>query len=222
MAFASGESGAVESITYETQTFRVPADQLDEVRRYGIVYTINLPIEKHGPYLVRTAVRDLATERIGSASEFLVIPDPNERRLAVSGVALKGEASISRFVPGTDVTYFFAVYNPKVDERTSKARLGLRISLWRDGKLVFASGEQELELSQQTDWTRVNAVGGFRLSERTEPGVYTLQIDVVDMVETKRKEARATQYVDFEVVDNTASTGEQVSFRSRSQVLAAR
>ena len=200
VAFASGESGAVESITYETQTFRVPADQLEEVRRHGIVYTINLPIEKHGPYQVRTAVRDLATERIGSASEFLVVPDPAEQRLAVSGVALKGEASIARFVPGTDVTYYFAVYNPKVDAQTSRARLGLKISLWRDGKLVFESENTEIVLANQADWTRVNAVGSFRLSERAEPGAYTLQVDVVDMVETKRKEGSATQYVNFEVV----------------------
>lgn len=198
VAFATGESGEIESIAYETQTVRVAAGELEQARKQGVVYTINLPIEKHGPYQVRAAVRDTATGRIGSGSEFVVVPDPSEARLAVSGVALKSGDSANNFLPGSDVTYYFAVYNAEVDPQARQARLRMRITLWRDGELIHAGEDEPIDLTPQPDWKRINAVGSFALGAGVAPGEYTLQIDVVDTLASKKR-ATATQWIDFEV-----------------------
>jgi VWFA-related protein len=203
VAFATGESGEPESMLYDTKRFTIPADEMAELREHGIVYTIELPIAKYGAYQIRTAIQEQSTGRIGAASEFLVVPDLSEKRLEVSGLSLKGDPAPGRFAPGSAVTYAFAVYNAKVDETAKRAKLRLRISLWRDDRQVVAGQEAPIDLKEQLDWKRINVVGGLKLSPKLAPGDYTLQIDVVDTL-AGRKNSAATQWIDFEVIDPVA------------------
>jgi hypothetical protein len=199
VAFTAGEHGAMEGAVYEAKTLQVAEGEVERFRRAGLVFVMDLPIKRHGPYQVRAAVRDTASERIGSASEFVVVPDLSKSRLAVSGIALAGAAEASgAFRPGAELTYAFAVYNASVPRRLDRPALRTRISLWRDGKRVLEGPEEAMRIAPQGGWKRVNAVGSFRLSAATAPGVYTLQIDVVDE-HAPRKRATATQWTDFEV-----------------------
>jgi VWFA-related protein len=73
-----------------TQTWHMPEDVYQRVRREGIVYRINVPIKKAGAYQLRVALRDIATEKIGSASQFVEVPDLKKDRLALSGIIMSG------------------------------------------------------------------------------------------------------------------------------------
>jgi len=206
VAFATEEKGEMEGVVYETKTMTVSEAEADRLRRQGLVFVIDLPVKKHGPYQVRAAVRDAATERIGSASEFVVVPDLSDRKLAVSGAGVSGmtAGALGGFRPGDELTYYFAVYNAKTGKPSNAPNLRMKIALWRDGRKAFEGPEGALPVGQQSDWKRVNAVGSFRLSPKTAPGAYTLQIDVVDG-NASGPEATATQWVDFEVAAPAAA-----------------
>jgi len=49
-----------------------------------------VPVKKAGAYELRMSFRDTATDRIGSASQFVEVPDLKKNRLSLSGLALRG------------------------------------------------------------------------------------------------------------------------------------
>lgn len=56
------------------------------VQREGLVYVMNLPVKKPGAYQLRVAVRDAATQKTGSANQFIEVPNLKKDRLALSGL----------------------------------------------------------------------------------------------------------------------------------------
>src|SRR5260370_31779061 len=58
--------------------------------RYGVVYIVTLLMKKPGAYQLRDALRDKDSERIGSASQFVDVPDIKKNRLALSSFIVKG------------------------------------------------------------------------------------------------------------------------------------
>ena len=70
--------------------------------RDGFVYTVTVPIKKPGAYQLRVALRDGSTGRVGSASQFVEVPDIKKNRLALSGVVINGitPAEFTRFSSG--------------------------------------------------------------------------------------------------------------------------
>src|SRR6185503_10339516 len=68
-AFTFSDNGRVvdqKSITY---TIRAPTDTYQKMKRQGFLYTVIVPIKKAGAYQLRIAVRDAASERVGSANQ---------------------------------------------------------------------------------------------------------------------------------------------------------
>jgi VWFA-related protein len=88
LAITFGDNGTpIEQITGQA-TLTVRADRYKQVLKEGLVYFVTVPIKKAGAYQLRIAVRDQASERIGSASQFVDVPDIKKNRLTVSGVIL--------------------------------------------------------------------------------------------------------------------------------------
>jgi len=90
IAVALGDDGHVVDQSIFGQTLRLRDDVYRLAQRAGIVYTFNMPVKKAGAYQLRTAVRDSATARVGSASQFIEVPDLRKDRLALSGVIVNG------------------------------------------------------------------------------------------------------------------------------------
>jgi hypothetical protein len=81
-----------------TYTLHVPAVQFDQLMRRGFLYAINVPVKKAGAYQLRVAVRDSTSERVGSANQFIEVPDIGKNRLTLSGLVVSGSD------PGKHVT----------------------------------------------------------------------------------------------------------------------
>jgi VWFA-related protein len=90
MAVTFGDNGMVVDDINRIQTVRVRGETYKRILENGFVYTLTVPIKKPGAYQLRTAIRDTATQRIGSASQFIQIPDFAKNRLSLSGIALVG------------------------------------------------------------------------------------------------------------------------------------
>jgi VWFA-related protein len=89
VALTFGEEGQVIDSIDRTETVRVRRETFDYVRRDGLVYTMQVPVKKPGAYQLRVAVRDAANEKLGSASQFIEVPDLKKDRLALSGIVMQ-------------------------------------------------------------------------------------------------------------------------------------
>ena len=84
-----GEGNPVEQIS-GSATLRVPGPKYQLALRDGILYFVTVPIKKPGVYQLRVAVRDESSERVGSASQFVEVPEFKNNRLTLSGIILEG------------------------------------------------------------------------------------------------------------------------------------
>jgi VWFA-related protein len=92
LAVTFGDNGALVDQSGRTYTLQLPEALFKRAQRDGLVYYVTVPIRKAGAYQLRVSLRDSSTERIGSASQFVEVPDLKKNRLAVSGIVLRGES----------------------------------------------------------------------------------------------------------------------------------
>lgn len=89
-AITFGDNGMVVDQVDRVQTIRVRGEPYKRALENGFVFIITVPIKKPGAYQLRTALRDTASERVGSASQFIEVPDMKKNQLALSGIAVNG------------------------------------------------------------------------------------------------------------------------------------
>lgn len=82
------DGGAVVDQRFRTETVLVRGEEYHTARRDGMTFGINLPIKKPGAFQLRIAVLDVASDRVGSANQFIEVPNLSKNRLTLSGLYL--------------------------------------------------------------------------------------------------------------------------------------
>ncbi len=175
----------------------------------GLVQRLQLRLKQPGAYQVRGAVEDRASGRIGSASEFVEVPDLARGRLALSGVALSGAGDSSpnadrkadrlRFRPGDTVAYAYQVLNARAGAGGS-FQVEARATLYRGGRALGSSPSLPVNTKGQPDPKRLAVTNEFRLGKQLPPGEYVLEIVVTDGNAPERQRS-ISQAATFEVVE---------------------
>src|SRR5262249_2193288 len=75
----------------KTWRFRVAAKDYPEIVKQGLVYSMHVPVKTAGAYQMRVVLRDYMNGELGSATQFVEVPDVKSGRLALSGIALAGQ-----------------------------------------------------------------------------------------------------------------------------------
>jgi VWFA-related protein len=101
IAVTFGDNGTVVDAVNRIQTVRVRGETYKRVLENGFIYTVIVPVKKPGAYQLRAALRDTATERVGSASQFIEVPNIAKNRLALSGIAVVGTDPLAKPVAAT-------------------------------------------------------------------------------------------------------------------------
>jgi hypothetical protein len=96
VAITFGDNGNIVDQVGRSYTMRTTGADYLRVRRDGFVYFLTVPIKKAGAYQLRAALRDHGSERVGSASQFIEVPDIKKNRLVVSGIL------VTAMDPGTE------------------------------------------------------------------------------------------------------------------------
>lgn len=86
VAITFGDNGSVIDQVGQSFTLRARAEEYARLRRDSFVFFLTVPIKKAGAYQLRAALRDHATSRLGSASQFIEVPDIKKNRLVISGI----------------------------------------------------------------------------------------------------------------------------------------
>ena len=213
-----GDNGTIVDEVSRTETIKAKADTLHEIREKGFVATIVFPIKKPGGYQMRVVMRDTATSRIGSASQYIEVPDLKKNVLALSGIVIaryltnaNGAASINqfqtdeerdsatrRFHGGDTVRFDSVIYNARTDN-AAKPNLVMQYKAYREGKEIFAGPEVALKVNEQSDLSSIDASGVVELGRKMLPGDYVLQVIVKDLSAGKKGQL-ATQWTEFEIV----------------------
>ena len=88
VAVTLGDNGNIVDQTSRTHSLRARGERYQRVLKEGFVYFITVPIKKPGAYQLRVALRDHGSERVGSASQFIEVPDVKKNRLLLSSIVL--------------------------------------------------------------------------------------------------------------------------------------
>jgi len=218
-AVVFADNGSVLQQMIETRTVRVPQKDYERVLREGLVYQVDVPVRKPGAYQFRVAVRDEGSSRIGTARQFVEVPEL-KNRMALSGITVStdddsgsakrsdaavspsnmGSPAIRRFRQGANLWFGYSIYNAQMNQTTYVPSLVAQSRIFRDGKLVYSGEAKQVDVSRQTVLKRITAGGGIQLGSMLEPGEYQLQIVVTDSAKDKEKPRISTQWIDFEII----------------------
>ena len=92
-AVTFNDQGLAVDQRFRTESVLVRGEEYAAARRNGLTFGINLPVKKPGPFQLRIAVRDIPTGRVGSANQFIEVPELKKDRLSLSGLYVAGTAS---------------------------------------------------------------------------------------------------------------------------------
>ena len=217
-AAAFDENGLALAPIDATFTLQLDAREYGDALQKGMVYGIHVPVARPGPYQVRAALRDAATEGSGSAQQYVEVPDVDSGRLALSGIVLQEAAAQANTglpmggVPGVDLTggtarrsfrrgadlvYGYEIINAKTDAG-QQPQLEAQARLFHDGEPVLAGKTMVAIAEGASDPRRPTASDRLPLGRDMAPGEYVLQVIVTDKL-AKGKFNTATQSVDFEI-----------------------
>ena len=218
VAMIFGDNGTIIDEVSRTETIKAKAETLREILAKGFVSTISVPIKKPGAYQMRVVLRDAATARIGSASQFVEVPNLRKDRLTLSGILLQrlqksgnvtGKVQFQpdeqrdfarrRFHLGDTVRFDLSIYNAKVG-KAPNPNLLVQYRVFRHGKEIFVAPEKTLSLSPPSNLGSIDSSGNFQLGKKMTPGDYVLQVIVRDLQAPVRRSV-ATQWTDFEIIN---------------------
>lgn len=216
VAMTFGDNGLAVDRLSKNYTIEVPEKVYQNMLKNGFVYKLFVPIKKSGAYQFRVALRDSASGMVGSASQFIEVPNI-KKRLALSNIILDDftpeewqkiklggsrdesersvllDTTLRQFRRGTILRYEYVVYNPK-----QSRQLQTQLRLIRDGKVVYEEPLALLKTDGQEDILRIQTAGAMTLGKNLESGDYVLQIIASDGENEKRF---ATQFVEFEIIE---------------------
>jgi len=216
-----GDNGQAVDSSDRTYTLRIKGDSYQNTLRRGLVYSVRQPIKKPGAYQMRVVLRDATSEEVGSASQFIEVPDVAKGRLALSGLVVRqetpqagppsaehpegqipeedpnGSAAVRIFKPGVGIVYGYQILNAQTDSN-KQPELEVHTRLFRDGQQVYAGAPVSLSATNPLDPARMIGGGRMKLGGKIAPGEYVLQVIVTDKL-AKEKYRTTSQWMDFEV-----------------------
>jgi VWFA-related protein len=256
IAVTLGDSGQVIDQVTRVEKVNVSQENYERFLHEGMVYGFNVPISKPGAYILRIAVRDSASGRLGSASQFIEVPNVSKEKLSLSSLVIAGnniegrpktsrdlvkallaasksssssaapasasasEASSSitaggqgmigtedplaspasrRFRSGMFLNFACIVYNGK-EGKSKNTQYQTQARLFHDGQEVFVGDAVPLDMTQQTDMTRLVVARRLYLGTVLTPGDYILHLTVSEAGRSGNPRV-ATRWIDF-TLDN--------------------
>ena len=159
---------------------------------------------KPGIYQVRVAARDDAKGLVGSAMQWIVIPNLATHQLAVSSLLVgfdrvsaagdeRGQWSVDRKFPRDSRVKFLAfVYNAQSAPGTN---LSGHVHVYQDGRAVLSKQISKAASIADLDPARVPFTSELDLKQ-LQPGAYVMEVTIEDLLAHKTASQQTTFYVE--------------------------
>ncbi|MCU0237993.1 MAG: VWA domain-containing protein [Pyrinomonadaceae bacterium] len=219
VAIAMGSNGEIVEQIGKTQSIILKKEGYEMALEKGFVFNFIFPFKKPGAYQIRVAFRDHKTDKIGTANQFVELPNLKKERLALSGIVVEnlsvedwqkeekgevvnrdpmGDTSLRRFKPNSVMRYGLEIYNAKLDA-AKKPNLKMQLRIFQDSKLIHEGKLQDISFDPK-DLPTVKTAGAFALGKQLKAGEYILQVVIFDAL-AKEKYQIATQFIPFEIIE---------------------
>ena len=207
------------------------SESLAWIQKHGIRFSMLLPVKKPGPYYIQISVQDAGTGKVGSAYQFLEIPEVGRKGLALSDIFMitsaedlkwissdvrKEVSSGGVFLPvfqgdvrspalrryaSGDELYTIGMLYNADESSLARSEIEMRAVLFRDGA-EFRSGET-VPVKAESGRIRdgIPVLQRLTIGPDMPPGDYVLQLLVSDKKNNRKQEENATQAVSFTVVE---------------------
>lgn len=227
-AVTFGDNGLVKEKLLKTQHLRVRGKTYERILKEGFISRIDFPVKKPGAYQFRIAIRDTVSQNIGSASQFIEIPESHKEKLSLSSILLangmlfegvKKLDGISTFMPA-QAGMIDPINKNQLETYTLlrtfargaelpysfqiylgervTAQLETQVRIFRNGQLVYTGAPQPLTSAQSLALPKATINGSVKLSHEFQPGDYDLVVTVTNRLD---KTITVSQSVDFRIVD---------------------
>jgi VWFA-related protein len=189
-----------------------PASSSAGLDTSAVIYNHRAPLAP-GIYQVRVAAREVRSSRVGSAMEWIVVPDLQSHQLALSSLLIGGKVLESnkpavpqepaqvqlsvdrRFPRNSSLGFWLFIYNAMRDAKGSgKPNLTVQVQVLRDGRSLVTTPQRPLRTEGMSDLDRIPYGGDVALNSLTA-GRYELRVTVTDVLAN----AATTLTSDFEV-----------------------
>jgi hypothetical protein len=200
-------------------TLQIKESSYEKMKKNGISFLMNIPVKESGSYQMKVVMRDIKTGQLGSAMNFVEVPDIRKKKLALSGIVLAADQSAAKapedqeegiiedsglngtpavrvFEPETAISWAYQILNARAD-KDNKPKLQMQIRLFHEGREFYSRKPLEMAMGAQGNSKRMIAADQLKLKQ-LPPGYYVLQVAVTDML-ADEKDRMAVQSIDFEV-----------------------
>jgi VWFA-related protein len=179
--------------------------------KQGFVATRTMNL-KPGMYQIRLFVREAGFGLIGTANDFIEIPDLKAAdRLGASSLFLAGQTaqqgktanaagatpSQRKFPTNGEFSYSMVIYNPRIDEKMKQPQLEMRTRILNGSKVVFAGQPHPVPVGEGSALPYRIVTGGVIKPLILPSGDYTVEVIVWDKL--RKKDSIIRRETDFSV-----------------------
>jgi VWFA-related protein len=178
---------------------------------YGLSFAFQVRLPGPGAWQIRAVVSDGGSDRVGSTTQFVEIPNVKLGGLALSGIILfaglaadsgpaesQGQAAVRTFKPGTGCTFYYSIFNALTGP-DKQSTLEVQTRIFAGGRAVFDSKPGRVSFAAVARGAHQQISGHLVLDSQIGPGDYVLQVTVRDMLAPPGQPRTATQFTDFQV-----------------------
>jgi VWFA-related protein len=221
VAVAFNEDGIPISQVAKRFDIKVSQKDYEKLLQEGIASSLSFATRVKGAQQVKVAVRDVNTNKIGTASQTVVVPNFDKESISLSGLLLQNytmqewqsiqsgkappinaaeaanrtQANTARrqFKKGTVLSFNYAIYTAP----SFRSKSQVQFAIFKDGKEVSKGSPAELNIASTGKMQRTNRGGAFLLGTDMAAGRYVLQVSVTgDAVKEPE-----IQQIDFELIN---------------------
>jgi hypothetical protein len=235
VCLTSDAMGYVGDSRHVRYTFKIEPENKSEniawIQKHGIRFSLLLPVKKPGSYYVHISVRDIDSGKVGSAYQYVPIPDLKKKGLELSNIFMitsandltwmnsdaakelsEGEFSLVfqaeeirspalRAYAPGDSLQTLTILYNAATKAIARSEIETQSILYKDGR-EFLRGEPRLINPEITENPDgIPILQRLAMGTDLQPGYYALQLIVTDKKNSKKKEGVAIQSLGFAVME---------------------
>jgi VWFA-related protein len=213
IAFVLDAKGnTIDRFSNELELNLMPQSYESALKR-GFVATRTMNV-KPGTYQIRMFVREIGSGLIGTANDFIDIPNMKSDKLTTSSLFLTGQAveqgkvvdtagiggtpSQRRFQHDGEFSYSLVIYNPKLDNKSRQPELEMRTRILKGARVIFNGGPKPVVAADGSTPPSRIVTGGVIKLLGLAPDDYTIEVTVRDKMR-KKEDSLIRREIDFSV-----------------------